>query len=35
MKKLVRINLTNTPSRRGTKDLNIQFYLHDKNNAGF
>lgn len=35
MKKLVRINLTNTPSRRGTKDLNIQFYSHDKNNAGF
>ena len=35
MKKLVRTNLTNTPSRRGTKDLNIQFYSHDKNNAGF
>ena len=35
MKKLVRANLTNTPSRRGTKDLNIQFYSHDKNNAGF
>ena len=35
MKKLIRTNLTNTPSRRGTKDLNIQFYSHDKNNAGF
>ena len=35
MKKLVRTNLTNTSSRRGTKDLNIQFYSHDKNNAGF
>lgn len=35
MKKLVRTNLTNTPSRRGIKDLNIQFYSHDKNNAGF
>lgn len=35
MKKLVRTNLTNTPSRRGTKDLNIQFYSHDRNNAGF
>ena len=35
MKKLVRTNLTNTPNRRGTKDLNIQFYSHDKNNAGF
>ena len=27
--------MINTPSRRGTKDLNIQFYSHDKNNAGF
>ena len=35
MKKLARTNLTNTPSKRGTKDLNIQFYSHDKNNAGF
>ena len=35
MKKLVRTNLTNTPNRRGTRDLNIQFYSHDKNNAGF
>lgn len=35
MKKLVRINLTNTADRRGTNDLNIQFYSHDKNNAGF
>ena len=35
MKKLVRTNLTITPSRRGIKDLNIQFYSHDKNNAGF
>lgn len=35
MKKLVRTNLTNTPNRRGTKDLNIQFFSHDKNNAGF
>ena len=35
MKKLVRTNLTNTPSRRGTENLNIQFYSHDKNNAGF
>ena len=35
MKKLVRTNLTNTPNKRGTKDLNIQFYSHDKNNAGF
>ena len=35
MKKLVRTNLTSTPNRRGTKDLNIQFYSHDKNNAGF
>ena len=30
MKKLVRTNLTNTPSRRGTENLNIQFYSHDK-----
>ena len=35
MKKLVRTNLTNTPSIRGTENLNIQFYSHDKNNAGF
>ena len=35
MKKLVRTNLTNTPSKRGTENLNIQFYSHDKNNAGF
>ena len=35
MKKLVRTSLTNSPSRRGTKDLNVQFYSHDKNNAGF
>ena len=35
MKKLVRTNLTNTPSRRGTENLNIQFYSHDRNNAGF
>ena len=35
MKKLVRTNLANTPNRRGTKDLNIQFYSHDRNNAGF
>lgn len=35
MKKLVRTNLTNTPNRRGARDLNIQFYSHDKNNAGF
>ena len=35
MKKLVRTNLTNTADRRGTNDLNIQFYSHDKNNAGF
>ena len=35
MKKLVRTNLTNSPSRRGTENLNIQFYSHDRNNAGF
>ena len=35
MKKLVRTNLINTPSRRGTENLNIQFYSHDRNNAGF
>ena len=35
MKKLVRTNLTNTPTRRGTENLNIQFYSHDRNNAGF
>ena len=35
MKKLVRTNLTNTPNRRGTENLNIQFYSHDRNNAGF
>ena len=35
MKKLVRTNLTNTPNRRSTENLNIQFYSHDKNNAGF
>lgn len=35
MKKLVRTSLVNTPNRRGIKDLNIQFYSHDKNNAGF
>ena len=35
MKKIVRTSLVNTPNRRGIKDLNIQFYSHDKNNAGF
>lgn len=35
MKKLVKTSLVNTPNRRGIKDLNIQFYSHDKNNAGF
>ena len=35
MKKLVRTNLTNSPTRRGTENLNIQFYSHDRNNAGF
>lgn len=35
MKKLVRTNLINTPSRRETENLNIQFYSHDRNNAGF
>ena len=35
MKKLVKTNLTNSPSRRGTENLNIQFYSHDRNNAGF
>lgn len=35
MKKLVRTNLTNSPTRRGTVNLNIQFYSHDRNNAGF
>lgn len=35
MKKLVRTNLNNSPTRRGTENLNIQFYSHDKNNAGF
>ena len=34
-KKLVRTNLTNTPNRRETENLNIQFYSHDRNNAGF
>lgn len=35
MKKLVRTNLTNSPTRRGTENLNTQFYSHDRNNAGF
>ena len=35
MKKLVRTNLTNSPTRRGIENLNIQFYSHDRNNAGF
>ena len=35
MKKLVRTNLTNSPTRRGTENLNVQFYSHDRNNAGF
>ena len=35
MKKLVRTNLINSPTRRGTENLNIQFYSHDRNNAGF
>lgn len=35
MKKLVRTTLENTANRRGVKDLNIQFYSHDRNNAGF
>lgn len=35
MKKLVKTNLTNSPTRRGTENLNIQFYSHDRNNAGF
>ena len=35
MKKLVRTHLTKSPTRRGTENLNIQFYSHDRNNAGF
>lgn len=35
MKKLVRTSLNNVANKRGVRDLNIQLYSHDKNNAGF
>lgn len=35
MKKLIRTSLNNVANKRGVRDLNIQLYSHDKNNAGF
>lgn len=35
MKKVVRTSLNNVSNKRGVRDLNIQLYSHDKNNAGF
>lgn len=35
MKKIVRTSLNNVANKRGVRDLNIQLYSHDKNNAGF
>ena len=35
MKKVVRTSLNNVANKRGVRDLNIQLYSHDKNNAGF
>mgnify|MGYP000982224226 CR=1 FL=1 len=35
MKKVVRTSLNNVVNKRGVRDLNIQLYSHDKNNAGF
>lgn len=35
MKKVVRTDFNSTTLRRGVRDLNIQLYSHDKNNAGF
>lgn len=35
MKKVVRTDFNSTTLRRGVRDLNVQLYSHDKNNAGF
>ena len=35
MKKIVKATLTNCTYKRGIRDLNVQLYSHDKNNAGF
>ena len=35
MKKIVKAALTNSTYKRGIRDLNVQIYSHDKNNAGF
>ena len=35
MKKVVRTSLNNVANKRGVRDLNIQLYSHDNNNAGF
>lgn len=35
MKKIVRTSLNNVANKRGVRDLNIQLYSHDNNNAGF
>ena len=35
MKKVVRTSLNNVANKRGVRDLNIQLYSYDKNNAGF
>ena len=35
MKKIVRTSLNNVVNKRGVRDLNVQLYSHDRNNAGF
>ena len=35
MKKVVKATLSNCTYTRGIRDLNVQLYSHDKNNAGF
>lgn len=35
MKKIVKAALINSTYKRGIRDLNVQIYSHDKNNAGF
>ena len=35
MKKVVKATLSNCTHTRGIRDLNVQLYSHDKNNAGF
>ena len=35
MKKIIKAALINSTYKRGIRDLNVQIYSHDKNNAGF